>query len=462
MKKLQDYNHVYMIGIKGVGMTALAQILKAKGLNISGSDIEEVFITDEVLKKLQIKYYNSFSKNNIPSETDLIIYSTAYGPENVEMQAALERKIDKLSYPEALGCLFNVKCGIAVAGSHGKTTTTAMLGWILIQSNVKPTVVVGSKISNLDTNAYVGNGDCMVIEADEYQNKFKYYDPKVLVVTNIDYDHPDYFKTKEEYHNTFKKFISKVAKKNGTIVSCGDDSELKHIIKLYKKHTITYGFNKSNTWVATNIYQNKNSTTFTILKNNILKGKVVIKLNGSYNVLNTLAAIATADLCGVSLTLIKKALRSFVGTSRRQEYIGQKNSVIMYDDYAHHPTEIRATLSALINKYPKQKVWAVFHPHTFTRTKVFLSQFAKSFKGVYKVIVLDIYGSARETKAVVHSKDLVKRININSQNALYIPSKEEAFLFLKQNLKKSDVIITLGAGDVWKITHKLCNKRIYD
>ncbi len=446
-----SYKNIYMIGIKGVGMTALAQIFKDQGINISGSDVEEVFITDEVLNTLKIKYYNFFNTDNIPLNTDLVIYSTAYGLDNIEMKEAMSRKITMISYPEALGVLFDKKYGIAIAGSHGKTTTTAMLGWILIQSNLKPLVVVGSKISNLETNAYAGRGNYMVIEADEYQNKFKYYNPKVLVITNIDYDHPDYFKDRIAYKNAFQRFINKTVKKQGVVIGCGDDAELRSMMKYLADKSITYGFNKHNLWRAFDIYQGSKGTFFKVFYKNVLWGKVRIALYGKHNVLNALAAIAAASLLKVSMSTIIKALRSFTGTSRRQEIMGKKNGVLVYDDYAHHPTEIKATLAMLKNRYPQQRIRAVFHPHTFTRTRVFLNMFAKSFTCVYKVIVLDIYGSAREKKGTVHSKDLVKKINTYTKNAIYIADKEEAVLFLKKNVKKTDIIITLGAGDVWKV-----------
>jgi len=452
---LLNYQNIHMVGIKGVGMTALTQVLKDNGFNVVGSDIAEVFITDEVLRKLKIKYYNCFDQKNLSRDTDLLIYSTAYKKNNPEIKEAIKRKISIISYPEALGLLLQDKYGIAITGSHGKTTTTAMIGWILIQSNLKPTVIVGSKISNLDTNAYSGDGNYVVIEADEYQNKFQYYDPKMLVITNIDYDHPDYFKTKIAYKNVFKQFVDKVAKRAGVVVGCGDDKEVVSIVKRLKSQGLTYGFDKSNVWRAENVCQNARNTTFTLLKNNLQLGKITILLHGEHNVLNALASIATVYSLDISLSVIKKALRLFIGTSRRMEKVGAKKGVLIYDDYAHHPTEIKATLSALKDRHPKQRIWAVFHPHTFTRTKVFLTMFAQSFSGIYKVIVLDIYGSAREKGGTIHSKDLVKKINTYTNNAIYIQSKEEAVSFLQQNAIAPDVIITLGAGDVWKVGKSL-------
>lgn len=409
---IKEAQKIYMIGIKGVGMTALAEVLHGWGKNVFGSDTEERFQTDVILRRSGIPFTEGFKKENISTDIDLVIYSTAYNEKNPEYAEAKRRGIQMLSYPEALGELMEGKYGIAIAGSHGKTTTTALLGHVMTEAGLDPTVVVGSEVKNWGANARVGKSEYVVIEADEYQNKFQYYNPKGLCITNIDWDHPDYYKTPEEYARAFDIFRAKVLKSKGWVV---EDVKL-----------------------PTTNYQ------------------LPISLSGEHNKLNTLCVHEVAAKLGIPDDVFWKAVSTFKGTARRFEMKGiTKKGVTVIDDYAHHPTEIQATLKAARERYNKEKIWVVFHPHTFTRTKALFHDFARSFSDAGHVIVIDIYGSAREEHGGAHSKDLVAAINRVSANALYLSMIPDAATYLLKHTVASDIVITMGAGDVWRVGEQL-------
>jgi len=455
-----------MIGIKGVGMTAIAQVLKLRGAEVTGSDTHEKFFTDEVLAKSGIKFYEGFDAENLEKEKpDLIIYSTAYTDDNAELAAARQSGLPILSYPEALGQILKEGFGIAVCGTHGKTTTTAMLGFVLQELGSDPTVIVGSAVPQLGGNARAGNGEYVVVEADEYQNKFLYFDPRAVILTSAEYDHPDFFKTPEEYNDAFRKFVAKIPASSadkpadGFLVACVDDKNVLEIAKAAKCKIISYGL-AGGDWQAKNNIQKNGGMEFEVLEKGESRGKFFIQLVGEHNVVNALAVIATAAELGYgpstsSGNKLREALEKFSGAVRRFEIKGEAGGVLVIDDYGHHPTEIRVTLGAARQKYPDRRIWCVFHPHTFTRTKVLLSDFAKSFGAVDKTIVIDIYGSAREVTGGVSSNDLVELIKKEGSDALYIPTIKEAAEFLAQEVKSGDAVITMGAGDVWRVGEML-------
>jgi len=454
---LKTAKKIYLIGVKGVGMTAIAQVLKFRGAEVVGSDTHEKFFTDEVLAKSGIKFYEGFDAENLAAEKpDLVIYSTAYTDENSELAAARKMGVAILSYPEALGQILKEGFGIAVCGTHGKTTTTAMLGFVLQELGSDPTVVVGSAVPQLGGNARAGRGKYVVIEADEYQNKFLYFDPRAVVLTNAEYDHPDFFKTKESYFDVFRKFVVKIPAE-GFLVVCADDKSVLEIAKAAKCRIILYGL-ASGDWQVKSIIQKNGGMEFEVLEKGESCGKFSIQLVGEYNVANALAVIATARELGFDLEKIHEALGKFSGAVRRFEIKGGAAGVLVIDDYGHHPTEIRVTLEAARQKYSDRRIWCVFHPHTFTRTKALLSDFSKSFGAADKTIVIDIYGSAREVVGGVSSNDLVELIKKEGKDALHIPTIKETAEFLAKEVKSGDVVITMGAGDVWRVGELLLEK----
>lgn len=451
---LKTAKKIYFIGVKGVGMTAIAQVLKLRGAEVTGSDTHEKFFTDEVLAKSGIKFYEGFNAANLTAETpDLVIYSTAYTDENPELATAKKSGVAILSYPEALGQIFKEGFGIAVCGTHGKTTTTAMLGFVLQELGSDPTVVVGSAVPQLGGNARVGGGKYVVIEADEYQNKFLYFNPQAVILTSVEYDHPDFFKTPEDYIDAFRKFVEKIPE-GGFLLACFDDKNVSEIAKEAKCKIISYGLENGD-WQAKNIVQKNDGMEFEVLEYGESRGKFSIQLAGEHNVTNALAVIATTKELGYDTEKIREALEKFSGAVRRFEIKAEAGGVLVIDDYGHHPTEIKVTLEAVRQKYPGRRIWCVFHPHTFTRTKALLSDFAKSFGAVDKTIVIDIYGSAREVAGGVSSNELVELIKKEGKDALYISTISEAAGFLAREVKSGDVVITMGAGDVWRAGESL-------
>lgn len=457
---------IYMIGIKGVGMTMLAQFLVGKGYDVSGSDVPEVFLTDQVLKKEKIKVIEGFGEKNIPKDADLIIYSSAYNEKtNVEVAEALKSGRKILSFAQALGSFFNQYYGIAVAGSHGKTTTTAWLGYVLHKSGLNPNVMVGSRVPQFDGSSLVGNSDILIAETDEYQNKFQYFNPKAIILNNIEYDHPDFFPSFDDYLKVFIEFLKKIPKK-GFLIANYDDSVIKRFASVNcLGKVISYGIKEEGDYSAYDIRAEKGKTYFKVklkdngeesLADNFL-GDFSISLAGQHNVYNALAVIVASIELGVELTDIRTYLEEFQGTARRMEIMGKFKGAIIIDDYAHHPTEIKATLAALREKYKANEIVAVFHPHTFSRTKAMLDDFSKSFALADQVIVLDIYGSAREKQGGVHSRDLLEKIKKvePGKNALYLPDLFEVEKYLRQNIKKDQIIALMGAGDVFRIGEKL-------
>ncbi len=447
---------IYFIGIKGSGIIALVEILARRGFAVTGSDTREKFFTDDILKKkLFVKYHEGFDANHITGDIDLVIYSTAYNEaNNEEMKAAKYKMIPLVSYPEMLGILFNQKYGIAVCGTHGKTTTTAMLAEIFRQSGLDPTAAVGSQVRQWRSSALVGRSDFMIIEADEYQSKFEYYQPQSAILTSADWDHPDFFKNYEEYKDTFVKFVQKIPR-HGFLVVCGDRSETLEIAESTKCNVIRYGFGNDNDFRIKNYELKDGKQFFDLWFGGRELGNFELELPGRHNVLNAAAAAAMSFKFNAKVEKIREALENFEGTSRRFEYIGERNGAILIDDYGHHPEEIKATLRAAREFFPKRRIWCVFHPHTFTRTKALLSGFAQSFEDADRVIVLDIYGSAREVQGGVHSRDLVELAKKYHRNVEYIPTIPEAVEFLRDQIGREDLVITMGAGNVWEVAEKL-------
>lgn len=462
---------VYMIGIKGVGMTMLAQFLVARGVEVTGSDVKEKFMTDEVLKKAGIKVIEKFDVVNIPNDIDLIIYSTAYNETtNEEVKRAKAGKTSVLAYADALGQIFNNYYGIAVAGSHGKTTTAAWLGFVMQQAKLSPNVLVGANVPQFDGCAITGPSDYLVIEADEYQNKLKYFSPKAVLLNNIDYDHPDFFATPDDYKQVFIEFIARIPKK-GFLVANFDDPIIRKIANVNSRaKVISYAINEAADYVAYDIKFFNGQQFFKVKIGvddetdedgaaNKELGDFSIKLAGRHNIYNALAVIATAIELGIDLSTIRQALEDFTGTARRLQILGEYNGAAIIDDYAHHPTEIKATLAGVKDLYPKKNKIVVFHPHTFTRTKALLDDFAQSFELADELIVVDIYGSAREVQGGISSADLVNKIKEVNQRtkASYIPTLGEVEKYLKNKINSNDVVVLMGAGDIFRVGERLLN-----
>jgi UDP-N-acetylmuramate--alanine ligase len=472
---------VYMIGIKGVGMTMLAQFLAAKGLEVSGSDTSDTFMTDQVLARANIKVLQAFAEDNVPKDVDLIIYSTAYNvANNIEVAKAVRSKVRHLTYAEGLAEIFNAHYGVAVIGSAGKTTTTAWLGWVLSQAGKEPNVMVGSRVPQFDGSILIGQSDTLVIEADEYQNKLRYFFPKVVLLNNIDYDHPDYFKTEADYTQVFVDFIKKIPAK-GLLVANFDDPLVRKFAPVNTRaRVVSYGLKGEVDFLAYDLRNQDGRQFFKVrmresseplaadpVQDKLLKAEVSelgvfsIGLPGRHNVYNALAVIASALELGTTLLDLRKSLGTFNSTNRRMEKLGVYHGVTIYDDYAHHPVKVKAAMSGIRQLYPKNELIVVFQPHTFTRTLALLDQFAESFALADELIVLDIYGSAREAQGGVHANDLIDKIeSLRPQGFAparlkYLASLTDCTEYLRARAKKGQVILLMGAGDVFKIGQQL-------
>lgn len=446
---------VHIVGIEGAGTSALAQLYHNLGYEVSGSDDGDRFY-ESVLMNVGILANHFFDADNIPSDVDFIVHSTAFKEDNPEIDEAKRRGLPVLSYPQALGEIFNKYQGIAVCGTHGKTTTTAMLAHVMNEGGLGPNALVGSQVNNWKNNFLAGkNNGYFVLEADEYQNKLEYYKPWAAILTSLDFDHPDFFKDFDEYKKTFYAFLSKLPK-HGFLAVWGDSSVTLEVSRDAVCSRLTYGFLEGNDYVATKLGIENGGQSFDISHKSRPLGPFRINLAGEHNILNASGVVIVAHRLGMSMEKVKKALGSFQGTIRRFQFIGEHRGALLIDDYAHHPEEIKASLKAVRDFYPERKVIAVFHPHTFSRTEALLEEFSQSFENADKVMILDIYGSAREKKGKVTSGDLVKLIGrYFPDKAEHVPTKEKAIRLLDENIGEGDLVITLGAGDVWKIAHAL-------
>ena len=467
---LDNLKKVYVIGIKGSGVVSVVQILASRGIEISGSDTQEKFFTDSILKKLGVKYFEKFRAENIPNDVDLVIYSTAYNEENnEEFQEARRRDLEMISYPEILAELFNKKWGIAVCGTHGKTTTSAMLAEVLKNCGTDPSAVIGSKVINWDSSALSGKGEYFVIEADEFQKKLKLYEPKAAILTSIDWDHPDTFPTPADYKKAFAEFVEKIPKA-GFLVVWGDSADTLETAKNARCEIIRYGYGEENE-IRINNYEmriadqklsgegEQKFQTFGIFYKEKGLGVFQTSLVGKHNVLNAASVIGVCAKLNLDMEKVREGIANFKGSVRRFEYIGKRNGAILIDDYGHHPEEIKATLKGARENYPDKNIIAVFHPHSYSRTEALLEEFAQSFDNADKIVVLDIYGSARENWGNVNSSDLVKLINkYNFSKAEYIPTISEAVEYLKDSIGENDLVLTIGAGNVFEVAEKLKEK----
>jgi UDP-N-acetylmuramate--alanine ligase len=468
--KNKQNKSAYFIGIKGVGMTMLAQFLKNKGWEVSGSDNPEIFLTDKVLKDANITVFNNFSKSNINLQADLIIYSSAYSSENnIELKeiSKMGEKIKQktLPYAKALGNIFNDYQGISVCGSHGKTTVSAFLGYVLKKAEMEPNVLVGSRVPQFRGSTLTGESDIFIAETDEYQNKLQYFKPHGVLLNNIDYDHPDFFKDEGEYIKVFKNFVKKIGD-NGFLVVNGGDKNCLQVAKACKSKVIKYN-------VVSSLKEAKDIETVNYLAYDleIKGGKQVFQVNnlgefkiqllGKHNVFNALSVIAASIELGLEVETIKKIIPTFKGTERRLQKLGKYNDALIIDDYAHHPTEVKATLQVLNSVYKSKNIITVFHPHTYTRTKALFSDFVTSFSNTNELIILDIYGSAREKQGGVSSLDLVESIKEeNKKKGIKMKVKNiktisSVATYLRKKINKNDVVILMGAGDVFRVYNKL-------
>lgn len=458
---MKKFKHVHFIGLKGVAMTALAIIAKEQGSRVTGSDLEEDFPTAQTLARFKITPSLGFKKENIVGRPDLVVVTGAHGGmSNPEAQAAQKMGLRVLMHGQALPEFMEGKKVIAVAGSHGKTTVAALIAHLLTKASLDPSFAVGcGEIKSLATSGHAGRGDYFIVEADEYVTdpgrdptpRFFHLHPLLAVVTNIEYDHPDAFTNLEEVEQAFLTFAHQVPK-NGLLVLGVDGENVKTVLPSLKVPFLTFGFSPKAAYQITRVSFGPQQTWFSVKHQGIDLGQFTLKIPGKHNVSNALAASLIVNQVGLSWEKIRELLPSFSGTKRRFEAKGEKEGVKFFDDYAHHPTEIKATVEAARSWFPKRKIIVVFQPHTFSRTKALLKEFSQSFSQADQVIVTDIFPSAREKEdPSINSQILVNEIQKYKQNVLYLGKMEEVVAYFKKHLIPGEVVFTMGAGDIYKL-----------
>ena len=446
--------HIHFIGIGGISMSGLAEILLEEGFAISGSDMKESPLTKQLAQKGALISYGQRAEN-ISDDIDVVVYTAAIHKTNPELMEAVSRKIPMLSRAELLGQLMtNYKTPIAVSGTHGKTTTTSMISHILLEGDEDPTISVGGILQAIGGNIRVGHSQTFITEACEYTNSFLHFFPKISVILNIEEDHLDFFKDLEDIRHSFHQFAA-LLPSDGTLVINSDIDNYSQIYEGLSCNVVTYGLHHDADYGASNItFDEKGAVSFDLIKHGTVTDHIVLAVPGNHNVSNALASIATAELLGISMDIIKTGLLSFHGTDRRFEYKGTFQGVTVIDDYAHHPTEIAATLKAAQN-YPHNTLWCVFQPHTYTRTKAFFREFAEALSHADHVVLADIY-AARETDDLgVSSEGLAEEIKKLGADATYLPSFEAIEDFLREKCIHGDLLITMGAGDVVNVGEDL-------
>jgi UDP-N-acetylmuramate--alanine ligase len=452
--------HIHFIGIGGSGLSAIARLLLESGYEVSGSDRALTPFAEEV-RKAGAHVYIGHHPRNI-GDADWVVRSSAVPDDNPEVQAAKRAGIPVYKRADFLGRLMEDKTGIAIAGTHGKTTTTAMTAWTLHKLGRDPSFIVGGVLNNLGVNAHAGKSKLFVIEADEYDYMFLGLKPQIAVVTSLEHDHPDLFPTLEAMHLAFKKFVD-LLPPDGTLIVCADDpgaSTLIPHVRKSGKNVISYSLQSDQTintplWVqARDVHPNqRGGFDFTAASNLIGQtaplARVSLQVPGIHNVRNALAVFAIANLLGLSWTRTAEALAEFSGTGRRFQLRGEVNGITIFDDYAHHPTEIKATLAGARARYPQRRIWAVWQPHTYSRTQTLFLEFSRAFKDADEVIVTEVY-AAREPKQDFTSAEIVSAMPHLS--ARYIATLPEVTRYLIEHLRPGDVVLVLSAGDADQVS----------
>ena len=451
--------HVHFIGIGGSGLSAIARLLLESGYTVSGSDRALTPFAEEVRKAGATVYVGHHARN--VAGADWVVRSSAITEDNPEVQAAAQKNIPVYKRADFLGELMADKTAIAIAGTHGKTTTTAMTAWVLSELKRDPSFIVGGVVKNLGVNARAGRGKLFVIEADEYDNMFLGLKPQIEVITSLEHDHPDFFTTFDAMVQSFETFVS-LLPSDGTLIVSAEDVGASALIPQARKagkNVVAYGVQKDNTinaplWVLARDVKPNQRGGFDFVASSNLKSsglgsvEVSLQVPGEHNVRNALAVLAVVDVLGLAREKAAKALGKFTGTSRRFELRGEANGVSVFDDYAHHPTEIKATLAGARARYPERRIWAVWQPHTYSRTQALHLEFSRAFKDADEVIVTEVY-AAREPKQGFTSAEIVS--GMPHRSARFIAALPKVTEHLMKNLQSGDVLIVLSAGDADQI-----------
>ena len=443
--------HIHLIGIGGTGLSAIARVLLESGYRVSGSDLEYSPLASGV-EAAGAEVFVGHRADQVDG-ADLVIRSSAVPDDNVEVHAAQEAGIPVMKRADFLGRLMEGRRGVAVAGSHGKTTTSAMIAWTLTALGQDPSFIVGGVVTNLDTNAHAGEGQAFVIEADEYDYMFLGLKPEIAVVTNVEHDHPDMFPTSDVFQQAFRDFVA-LLPPDGTLLVCGDDPGAAELASHAPEGcaVLHYGLgDPAFDYFADDLSPNdRGGFNAEVYRRGQRVAGLELQVPGDYNVNNALATLAAVDRLGLSLSDAAEALAVFRGAGRRFEVLGDANGVIVVDDYGHHPTEIRATLRAARQRYPDRRIWAVWQPHTYTRTKMLFDEFVHAFDDADNIVVTEVYRSREPVDPAFSSLEVVKAME--NQQTHFKASLTEATAFLLEYLQAGDVVIVFSAGDATEIS----------
>lgn len=449
---------IHFVGIGGIGMSGIAEILLDQNFKVSGSDKSLSEITDR-LTQLGAEIFEGHSASNIHDDVDALVYSSAVSLDNPEVVEAKRRKIPIIRRSEMLAEVMRLKYGIGIAGTHGKTTTTSMVSLVLLEGGLDPTVIVGGRLDGFGgSNARLGKGDFIVVEADEFDRSFLSITPTIAVLTTLETDHLDCYRDLEDIKSAFVQFVNKVPF-YGFVVLCLDEPALQEIMwQISKKKIVTYGLNPQADIQAVDIEFEKDRSEFTLLKDRTELGRVTLKSPGVHNVQNALAAISVGIELGISFEKIKTGIEKFTGVYRRWEKKGEINGISVYDDYAHHPTECKATLAGAKQGW-RRRIVCVFQPHLYSRTRDFYEEFGKSFLLSDVLVVTDVY-PAREEPIQGVSGELITNAakQFGHKDVHYVANKTNLPDYLMKIVKPGDIVVTMGAGDIYKYGSEFLNK----
>jgi UDP-N-acetylmuramate--alanine ligase len=439
---------IHFVGIGGVGMSGLAELLMNLGYDVSGSDITESETTRR-LAGLGVKIHHGHHAEQV-GEVDVLVYSSAVSASNPEVSAARGRNIPVIPRAEILAELMRMKYGVAVAGAHGKTTTTSLVAAVLAEGGLDPTTIVGGRVNSLGGNARLGRGEYLVAEADESDGSFLRLTPTVAIVTNLDAEHLDHYGTFDAVREAFREFVNKVPF-YGFCLLCADDGRLRDMIPEIERKSVTYGLEEGADYTARDVEPVPDGMTFTAFQGDRRIGRMNIRLRGSHNVSNAMAAVAVATELGIGAGPIGKALEEFSGIHRRFEQIGEVNGITVVDDYGHHPKEIRAVLSAAREAWPNRRIVVLFQPHRYSRTRDILEEFFDAFDQADRLGILPIYPAGEKPIPHVNAGRILEGVRARKTvEADSVDGLEEAQGFLMDCVRAGDLLITLGAGDIWK------------
>ena len=452
---LNNIENIHFIGIGGISMSGLAGILLSKGKTGTGSDQNESDLTKSLMNQ-GAKIVSGQSKENITTDTQLVVYTAAIKEDNEELQAALSRGIPAIPRATLVGLIMKqYKTAIGVSGTHGKTTTTSMISHILLAASKDPTIMVGGILDSIGGNLRIGKSDTFITEACEYTNSFLSFFPTIGVILNVSEDHMDFFKDIDDIRNSFKQYASLIPK-DGTLIINSDIPDLSYFTRDLSCNIITFGSDssKSNLYAENIMFDEFARGSYDLVVDGEKKCRIELSVTGMHNIINSLSAVACGMALGIDFKTIAIGLKTCVGSERRFQYKGNMNGVTIIDDYAHHPDEIKATLTTA-KKYPHNRIWCVFQPHTYTRTYAFLKDFAQTLSLADVVVLADIYAAREKNTIGISSKDLLCELQNLGTKSYYFPSFEEIEKFLSENCINGDLLITMGAGNIVKVGEDL-------